>query len=123
MSSRLRNSSDRHANLSKVDTMYSLKIDNLTFRTRVVDLYVPRDQFTHSSRGYAFVRYVHQSKKNFLIFLFFILFSSFIKKRDAETAIDRMDGADIDGRDIRVQFARYSRDAGSDGRNKIRGRR
>jgi arginine/serine-rich splicing factor 2 len=72
MSSRSRNNADRHTNLSKIDTMYSLKIDNLTFRTRVVDLqrcfekfgpigdiYVPRDQFTHSSRGYAFVRYVH----------------------------------------------------------------
>jgi hypothetical protein len=34
-----------------------------------------------------------------------------------------MDGADIDGRDIRVQFARYNRDPGSDGRNKLRSRR
>jgi len=53
----------------------------------------------------------------------FFLFSSFLKKRDAENAIDRMDGADIDGRDIRVQFARYNRDPGSDGRNKLRSRR
>ena len=57
-----------------IDRMYSLKVDNLAYRTRVIDLkryfekfgpigdiYVPRDQFSHSNRGYAFVRYVFGS--------------------------------------------------------------
>ena len=47
----------------------------------------------------------------------------FNKKRDAEDALDRMDGADIDGREIRVQFARYGRAATSDSREKTRSRR
>jgi len=96
--------------------MYSLKVDNLTYRTRVEDLrryfekfgpigdiYIPRDQFSRSSRGYAFVRYS--------------------KKRDAEDALERMDGTDIDGREIRVQFARYGRPSGTDSREKPRHRR
>ncbi|CAF4090793.1 unnamed protein product, partial [Adineta steineri] len=99
-----------------IDVMYSLKVDNLTYRTRVEDLrrcfekygpigdiYIPRDQFSRSSRGYAFIR--------------------FVKKRDAEDALDRMDGADVDGREIRVQFARYGRASTTDSRDKARRRR
>jgi arginine/serine-rich splicing factor 2 len=75
MSSRSRNNGDRPAGAGagagtqNVDVMYSLKVDNLTYRTRVEDLrryfdkfgpigdiYIPRDQFSRSSRGYAFVR-------------------------------------------------------------------
>jgi len=69
MSYRSRNGNDRPGSSQKIDTMYSLKIDNLTYRTRVEDLrryfekfgpigdiYIPRDQFSRSSRGYAFVR-------------------------------------------------------------------
>lgn len=47
----------------------------------------------------------------------------FNKKRDAEDALDRMDGTDIDGREIRVQFARYGRASTSDSRDKTRHRR
>jgi arginine/serine-rich splicing factor 2 len=73
MSYRSRNNGNRSADTQKVDVMYSLKVDNLTYRTRVEDLrryfekfgpigdiYIPRDQFSRSSRGYAFVRYVLQ---------------------------------------------------------------
>ena len=86
----------------EVDGMYSLKVDNLTYRTTIEDLkrsfekygdvgdvYIPRDRFTRESRGFAFVRYYD--------------------KRDAEDAIDCMDGAIMDGREIRVQMARYGR--------------
>lgn len=48
---------------------------------------------------------------------------SFAKKRDAEDALDRMDGTDLDGREIRVQFARYGRASTSDSRDKTRRRR
>ncbi len=48
---------------------------------------------------------------------------SFNKKRDAEDALDRMDGTDIDGREIRVQFARYGRASATDSREKGRHRR
>lgn len=46
-----------------------------------------------------------------------------MKKRDAEDALDRMDGADLDGREIRVQFARYGRASTTDSRDKTRRRR
>lgn len=85
-----------------VDGMTSLKVDNLTYRTepetlrrvfekygRVGDVYIPRDRYTKESRGFAFVR--------------------FYDKRDAEDAMDAMDGALLDGRELRVQMARYGR--------------
>jgi len=53
---------------------------------------------------------------------FHFLSFSYFKKRDAEDARDRMDGVDIDGREIRVQFARYGR-APTDHRDKSRRRR
>lgn len=62
---------EHRATPPNIDTMHSLKVDNLTYRTRVEDLrryfdkygqigdvYIPRDQFTRSSRGYAFIRLV-----------------------------------------------------------------
>lgn len=62
---------DHRSTPPNIDVMYSLKVDNLTYRTRVEDLrryfdkfgpigdiYIPRDQFSRSSRGYAFIRFV-----------------------------------------------------------------
>ncbi|KAK3084109.1 hypothetical protein FSP39_008309 [Pinctada imbricata] len=82
--------------------MISLKVDNLSYRTNpddlrrafekygdVGDVYIPRDRFTRESRGFAFVR--------------------FYDKRDAEDAMDSMDGTVFDGRELRVQTARYGR--------------
>ena len=82
--------------------MTSLKVDNLTYRTTpedlervfekygdVGDVYIPRDPFSRESRGFAFVR--------------------FYDKRDAEDAMDSMDGAILDGRELRVQEAKYGR--------------
>ncbi|KAJ3623910.1 hypothetical protein MTP99_017573 [Tenebrio molitor] len=86
----------------RIDGMVSLKVDNLTYRTTpedlrrvfercgdVGDIYIPRDRFTRESRGFAFVR--------------------FYDKRDAEDALDAMDGRMLDGRELRVQMARYGR--------------
>lgn len=85
-----------------LETMISLKVDNLTFRTtpddllpiferygRVGDIYIPRDRYSKESRGFAFVRY--------------------FDRLDAEDAMDRLDGFKVDGREIRVQVARYAR--------------
>lgn len=137
MSNRSRNAGDRRGVSPNVDVMYSLKVDNLTYRTRVEDLrrcfekfghigdiYIPRDQFSRSSRGYAFVRCVYSSKRHcsILISVYFTknnLFR-FLKKRDAQDALDRMDGTDLDGREIRVQFARYGRASATDSREKAR---
>ena len=82
--------------------MVSLKVDNLTYRTTpeslkrvfekygdVGDVYIPRDRFNQESRGFAFVRYYDQ--------------------RDAEDAIDAMDGQMLDGRELRVQLAKHPR--------------
>ena len=82
--------------------MTSLKVDNLTYRTtpeelkrafekygEVGDVYIPRDRFSRESRGFAFVRFHHN--------------------RDAEDALDSMDGALVDGRELRVQLAKYGR--------------
>ncbi|XP_065338474.1 serine/arginine-rich splicing factor 2 [Cloeon dipterum] len=85
-----------------IEGMVSLKVDNLTYRTtpedlrrvfekygEVGDIYIPRDRFSRESRGFAFVR--------------------FYDKRDAEDALDAMDGRILDGRELRVQMARYGR--------------
>lgn len=90
--------------LCSIEGMISLKVDNLTYRTTpedlrrafekygdVGDVYIPRDRFTRESRGFAFVR--------------------FYDKRDAEDAMDSMDGAILDGREVRCQMARYGRPA------------
>jgi len=86
----------------RIDGMVSLKVDNLTYRTtpedlrrvfercgEVGDIYIPRDRHTRESRGFAFVR--------------------FYDKRDAEDALQEMDGRILDGRELRVQMARYGR--------------
>nr|CAQ34908.1 SR family splicing factor SC35 [Chironomus tentans] len=86
----------------KIEGMISLKVDNLTYRTTpedlrrvfercgsVGDIYIPRDRHTRESRGFAFVR--------------------FYEKRDAEEALQEMDGRVLDGRELRVQMARYGR--------------
>ncbi|XP_076458739.1 serine/arginine-rich splicing factor 2-like [Babylonia areolata] len=87
-----------------IEGMVSLKVDNLTYRTTpedlrrafekygdVGDVYIPRDRFSRESRGFAFVR--------------------FFDRRDAEDAMDSMDGAYLDGRELRCQMARYGRPA------------
>lgn len=87
---------------ANTDEMISLKVDNLTYRTtpemlkrvfekygEVGDVYIPRDPYKQESRGFAFVR--------------------FYDERDADDAIDAMDGAILDGRELRVQHARYGR--------------
>jgi len=86
----------------EISGMYSLKVDNLTYRTTgedleryfkkygdVGDIYIPRDRNTQESRGFAFVR--------------------FYEEKDAEDAMDSCDGKVIDGREIRVALARYGR--------------
>jgi len=86
----------------ETDEMISLKVDNLTYKTTpeslkrvfdrygdVGDVYIPRDPYTQDSRGFAFVRYFDQ--------------------RDADDAIDAMDGQMLDGRPLRVQLARHAR--------------
>ncbi|KAI8435680.1 hypothetical protein MSG28_003939 [Choristoneura fumiferana] len=86
----------------RIDGMVSLKVDNLTYRTtpedlrrvfercgEVGDIYIPRDRYTRESRGFAFVR--------------------FYDRRDAEEALDSLDGRMLDGRELRVQMARYGR--------------
>lgn len=85
-----------------IEGMTSLKVDNLTYRTtmddleryfkkygEIGDIYIPRDQNTRESRGFAFVR--------------------FYEERHADDAMDSMDGKVIDGREIRVALARYGR--------------
>ena len=92
----------RNGRPPNIEGMVSLKVDNLSYRVtpeellpmferygEVGDIYIPRDRFTKESRGFAFVR--------------------FHDKRDAEDAMDKMDGYVMDGREMRVQMARYGR--------------
>uniref|UniRef100_A0A915BTT5 RRM domain-containing protein n=1 Tax=Parascaris univalens TaxID=6257 RepID=A0A915BTT5_PARUN len=85
-----------------IDGLYSLKIDNISYQTtpqdlrrlfekygEIGDIHIPRDRYTKQSKGFGFVRYY--------------------SRRDAEYAMDRMDGRWIDGREIRVALARYER--------------
>merc|ERR1711990_1187526 len=88
--------------------MVSLKVDNLSYRTStetlrrkferygdVGDAYIPRDRHTGDSRGFGFVR--------------------FNDKRDASDAIKGMDGYEMDGRELRVDYARHERPAAHGG--------
>lgn len=88
--------------------MVSLKVDNLTYRTRIEhleplfskygkvgDIYIPRNYRTQESRGFAFVR--------------------FYDRRDAEDALERLDGKQLDGREIRVSKAMHGRPDGAAG--------
>ncbi|RWS12723.1 Serine/arginine rich splicing factor-like protein, partial [Dinothrombium tinctorium] len=81
-----------------IEGMTSLKVDNITQRTGVNllkkvfskfgdlgDVYVPRYPDTFASRGFAFVR--------------------FIRKRDAEEAMRKMNGYVLDGRVLSIQMA------------------
>lgn len=76
----------------------------------VGDIYIPRDRFTRESRGFAFVRYVCLFLFIFRISISFANdFDRFYDKRDAEDALEAMDGRMLDGRELRVQMARYGR--------------
>ncbi|KAG8047787.1 hypothetical protein GUJ93_ZPchr0008g14055 [Zizania palustris] len=83
---------------------FSLLVLNISFRTtaddlfplfdrygKVVDVFIPRDRRTGDSRGFAFVRYKYAE--------------------EAQKAIDRLDGRNVDGRNIMVQFAKYGPNA------------
>ncbi len=85
-----------------IEGMVSLKVDNLSYHItgdelfpifekfgEVGDIYIPRDRYTKDSRGFAFVRFFHRS--------------------DAEEAMEKMDGYMLEGREMRVQTARYGR--------------
>lgn len=83
---------------------YSLLVLNITFRTtaddlfplfhkygKVVDIFIPRDRRTGESRGFAFVRYKYAD--------------------EAQKAVEKLDGRNVDGREIMVQFAKYGPNA------------
>ncbi|OWZ09249.1 Mannitol dehydrogenase [Phytophthora megakarya] len=82
--------------------MFTLKVDNVPFQIgsdelrelfskfgEIGDVYIPRARGSNESRGFAFVR--------------------FVEKRDAEDAIEGMEGQEFQGRDLRVQFAKQRR--------------
>jgi hypothetical protein len=86
MSNRSRGDGDQRSTPPNIDVMHSLKVDNLTYRTRVEDLrrvfekygpigdiYIPRDQFSRSSRGYAFIRFVFFAVHFYLKYYFIVL--------------------------------------------------
>lgn len=102
--SRERGDPYRNRRPPNIEGMISLKVDNLSYRVtpeelkplfekygEVGDIYLPRDRFTKESRGFAFIR--------------------FFSKRDADDAMDKLDGYVFDGREMRVQLARYGRPA------------
>ncbi|OUZ99323.1 RNA recognition motif domain [Macleaya cordata] len=83
---------------------YSLLVLNITFRTtaddlfplfdkygKVVDIFIPRDRRTGDSRGFAFVRYKYAD--------------------EAQKAVEKLDGRNVDGRNMMVQFAKYGPNA------------
>ncbi|XP_077249926.1 serine/arginine-rich splicing factor SC35-like [Tasmannia lanceolata] len=83
---------------------FSLLVLNITFRTtaddlfplfdkygKVVDIFLPRDRRTGDPRGFAFVRYKYAE--------------------EAQKAVEKLDGRNVDGRNIMVQFAKYGPNA------------
>jgi len=98
---------------SDVERMTSLRVDNLPYRASgddlqplfekygdVGDIYLPLERDSGRSRGFAFVRYYD--------------------KRDAEDALDALNGRMYDGRDLRISMdagrPRFSGDRGGGGR-------
>ena len=90
---------ERQANRRRVphniDALITLKVDNIPRAStaeevqevfekygEVGDVYIPRDHVTQESRGFAFVR--------------------FVDEKDAEDAEEKMQGADFQGRALRV---------------------
>eukprot|EP00638_Chattonella_subsalsa_P014881 CAMPEP_0117829698 /NCGR_PEP_ID=MMETSP0949-20121206/8020_1 /TAXON_ID=44440 /ORGANISM="Chattonella subsalsa, Strain CCMP2191" /LENGTH=113 /DNA_ID=CAMNT_0005670497 /DNA_START=30 /DNA_END=368 /DNA_ORIENTATION=+ len=96
-------SSSRYRSRSpRDDRNKSILVRNVSFRTRpndiryafekfgdVRDVYIPKDHRTGEPRGFAFVE--------------------FFDYRDAADAVDEMQGFNLDGRDLAVQFAQERR--------------
>ncbi|GBN88376.1 Serine/arginine-rich splicing factor 2 [Araneus ventricosus] len=86
-----------YSRVPNIDRTTSLKVDNLTDRVTpedlqrafeqfsIDDVYIPRHPCTGEHQGFAFVR--------------------FYDSRDAEEAMDALDGHLLDGRELRVQMA------------------
>lgn len=101
---------------SDVDRMTSLRVGNLPFRAHqedllplfekygdVGDIYLPVERGSGRSRGFAFVRYYD--------------------KRDAEDALDALNGRTYDGRDLRITIDAGRPAGGGGGRDRDYGRR
>mmetsp|Transcript_21203 Transcript_21203/g.38714 ORF Transcript_21203/g.38714 Transcript_21203/m.38714 type:complete len:163 (-) Transcript_21203:116-604(-) len=102
--------------LPNIDGLHSLKVDGFFPDTRkdevwdffkkcgrIGDVYLPREPGTSKGRGFAFVR--------------------FYDKKDAEMAVQDMDGKEFQGSRLRVNFAQVGRNAdGPKGKGKGRGR-
>ena len=100
-----------------IDGMVSLKIDNLSYRTDletlrrkfgkygdIGDVYVPKDKYggKNDLPPYLWLVMIYLESRGFA-------FVRFYDKRDAEDAIEGMDGKDLDGRELRVDIARHDR--------------
>ena len=85
-----------------VEGLFTLKVDNISFRTTadsireefkrfgsLGDVYLPRNYSTNEPRGFAFVR--------------------FVNREDGEDALRSMDGKLVDGRELRIQEAKERR--------------
>lgn len=85
-----------------VEGLFTLKVDNISFRTTadiirveferfgsLGDVYLPRNYSTNEPRGFAFVR--------------------FVNREDGEDALRSMDGKVVDGRELRIQEAKERR--------------
>eukprot|EP00933_Yihiella_yeosuensis_P057630 TRINITY_DN5759_c0_g1_i1.p1 TRINITY_DN5759_c0_g1~~TRINITY_DN5759_c0_g1_i1.p1 ORF type:complete len:187 (+),score=26.37 TRINITY_DN5759_c0_g1_i1:175-735(+) len=95
-----------------IGSLHSLKVDGFFPDTRkeevwelfercgkIGDVYLPREHSTQQNRGFAFVR--------------------FHEKKDAEMAVQDMDGQDFQGNKLRVNFAQVAR--GNDPRSRGKG--
>lgn len=85
-----------------VEGLFTLKVDNISFKTTadilreefkrfgsLGDVYLPRNYSTNEPRGFAFVR--------------------FVNREDGEDALRSMDGKTVDGRELRIQEAKERR--------------
>ncbi|KAI1717062.1 RNA recognition motif domain-containing protein [Ditylenchus destructor] len=92
----------RREQVPSIEGLYSVKVDNLSYNTTVYelrrlferygeigDVHIPKDRRTNQSRGFGFVR--------------------FYDRKDAEYAADRNNGRRVNGRELRVNIAKYER--------------
>lgn len=67
--------------------LWRLETTNEYRSGKLGDVYIPRDMRTGDPRGFAFVRYLDQ--------------------RDADDAMDRLDGEKLNGRELRIQVQSF----------------
>ena len=81
---------------------------------KIVDITIPLDYYSRSTKGYAFIQYPFLMLNNFFYLLFVcvsltIYLFTYEDQRDAEEALYKLDKQPLFGRELEVEYARGER--------------